>query len=407
MSDEGVAMDTAPAEHPPTPWIAIVALALGIFVMITIEELPIGVLTLVGDDLGISEGATGLAVTVPGVLAGVIAVLTPSMIGRLDRRLALVAALLLVFASAATSAISQGLWTLLASRLFAGLAIGVFWALLGVVAARVAHPDDVAKALTVAFSGAAAAVVLGVPIAAWVGSLVGWRWAFVLVGALGLVVAAVLLTLLPKVEVTEKSSLRQIGASWSIPTVRLGVLVTLVLVTAHFTAYTYASPLLQQLAHVHVSDVGAMLFVFGICGLIGNFAAGPLLRRFPRGTFIALPVGILIAVTVLGLAVGSPTGGALVMGLWGLFGGALGVVTQAWILHTAGDLAEPATALNSGAFNIAIAFGALIGGRFFDFGGTGAVTAAAAAGLVLATVLALLAAAGDRRAATPGGDTGI
>lgn len=383
-------------DHGPTPWVAIAALALGIFVMITIEELPIGVLTLVGDDLGVTSGVVGLAVTIPGVLAGVVAVLTPTLIGRLDRRLALVLALLLVFVSAITSALSPNLVVLLASRLFAGVAIGIFWALLAVVTARVANPRDVTKALTVAFGGASAAVVLGVPVAAGIGALVGWRWAFVVVGTLGLAVAATLFLLLPPVLVRERSSIREIGTVWSVPTVRLGVLVTLLLVTAHFTAYTYASPLLQDRAHITEAGVGPMLFVFGIAGLIGNFGSGPLLRRSARLTFVALPLGVLAGVLVLGLLVTGVAGGAASMALWGLFGGAIGVVTQAWILHTAGDLSEPATALNSGAFNIAIALGALFGGRAYDAGGSTAVTVAAASGLAVAAVLAGWAAVRDR-----------
>lgn len=405
MSESGASEDAidqvtdAPAERR-TPWVAIAALALGIFVMITIEELPIGVLTLIGDDLGISSGVAGLTVTIPGILAGAVAVFTPTLIGRLDRRLALVLALLLVFLSAVTSAIAPNLVTLLASRLFAGVSIGIFWALLAVVTARVAHPADLAKALTVAFGGVSAAIVLGVPFAAWIGALVGWRWAFVLVGALGLLVAGALFVLLPPVTVQERSSVRQLGSAWSISTVRLGVLVTLVLVTFHFTAYTYASPVLQDRIHITAGGVGPMLFVFGIAGFVGNFVAGPLLRRSPRGAFVALPIGVAVGVLAVGLLAGGVADGAAAMALWGVFGGAISVVTQAWILHTAGDLSEPATALNSGAFNVAIAFGALIGGRAYDGGGAVAVTLSAAAGLALAALLAVWAAVRDRRSTT-------
>ncbi|CAJ1584444.1 MFS transporter [[Mycobacterium] wendilense] len=402
MSDAGAAENAvgaaagAPAERR-TPWVAIVALALGIFVMITIEQLPIGVLTLIGGDLGVSSGMVGLAVTIPGILAGAVAVFTPTLIGRLDRRLALVLALLLVFLSAVTSAIAPNLVALLAFRLFAGVSIGIFWALLAVVTARVAHPADLAKALTVAYGGVSMAIVIGVPFAAWIGAMLGWRWAFVLVGALGLMVAGALFVLLPPVTVQERSSLRQLGAVWSISTVRLGVMLTLVLVTFHFTAYTYASPVLQDRIHITIDGVGPMLFVFGIAGFIGNFVAGPLLRRSPRGTFVALPIGVLVGVLVLGLLAGGVADGAAAMALWGLFGGAISVVTQAWILHTASDLSEPATALNSGAFNIAIAFGALVGGRAYDGGGALAVTVSAAAGLALAAVLAGWAAVRDRK----------
>ncbi len=402
MSDSGAADNAvgaaagAPAERR-TPWVAIVALALGIFVMITIEQLPIGVLTLISDDLGVSSGMVGLAVTIPGILAGAVAVFTPTLIGRLDRRLALVLALLLVFLSAVTSAIAPNLVALLAFRLFAGVSIGIFWALLAVVTARVAHPADLAKALTVAYGGVSMAIVMGVPFAAWIGAVLGWRWAFVLVGALGLIVAAALFLLLPPVTVQERSSLRQLGSAWSISTVRLGILVTLVLVTFHFTAYTYASPVLQDRIHITIDGVGPMLFVFGIAGFIGNFVAGPLLRRSPRGTFVALPIGVLVGVLTLGLLAGGVVDGAAAMALWGVFGGAISVVTQAWILHTAGDLSEPATALNSGAFNIAIAFGALVGGRAYDGGGALAVTVSAAVGLALAALLATWAAVRDRK----------
>src|SRR5690625_2129583 len=55
-------------------WISLIALAVGIFALITIEELPIGVLSVMAPDLGVSEGIAGLTVTIPGVLAGVVAV---------------------------------------------------------------------------------------------------------------------------------------------------------------------------------------------------------------------------------------------------------------------------------------------------------------------------------------------
>src|SRR5690606_3252926 len=101
------------------------------------------------------------------------------------------------------------------------------------------------------------------------------------------------------------------------------VMLTLVLVTFHFTAYTYASPVLQDRIHITIDGVGPMLFVFGIAGFIGNFVAGPLLRRSPRGTFVALPIGVLVGVLVLGLLAGGVADGAAAMALWGLFGGAI------------------------------------------------------------------------------------
>ncbi|MDU2597148.1 MAG: MFS transporter, partial [Dermabacter sp.] len=59
--DPSTLPEAAPNSEPESSnWIAVVALALGIFTLITIEELPIGVLTLISNDLGVSRGTVGL-----------------------------------------------------------------------------------------------------------------------------------------------------------------------------------------------------------------------------------------------------------------------------------------------------------------------------------------------------------
>ncbi|MGO1258912.1 MAG: MFS transporter, partial [Brachybacterium sp.] len=156
-------------------WAGIVALAAGIFVLITIEELPIGVLSVMAPDLGVSEGMAGLTVTVPGVLAGIVAVLTPVIVRGMDRRLVLVLALASVVVSSALSVIAPTFAVLLISRLFAGISIGLYWAVMAIVALGQVGKEHAARALTIAFSGAGAALVLGVPVAAWIGTHMGWR----------------------------------------------------------------------------------------------------------------------------------------------------------------------------------------------------------------------------------------
>ena len=145
-------------------WAAVVALAVGIFVLITIEELPIGVLSVMAPELGVSEGVAGLAVTVPGVLAGAVALCTPVIVRGLDRRLVLVLALVSVVISCALSVVAQSFAVLLFARLFAGVSIGLYWAVLAIVAIGQVPRRHIARALTIAFSGAGGALVLGVQI---------------------------------------------------------------------------------------------------------------------------------------------------------------------------------------------------------------------------------------------------
>lgn len=346
-----------------TPWAAVVALGLGIFIMTTMEQLPIGVLTLVADDLATTNAIVGLGVSIPGLLAAATAIVAPKLVGRTDRRWVFTGALVLSLASGAASAVATGPVTYLASRTLIGIALGVFWSLLGATVSRVAAPGDRPRALTVAFSGSAAAVVLGVPLATWLGEVFDWRIAFAATGAVAGLVAAAVAVLLPRSPVARAVGLSDIAAAWRNPGVRLGVLFTLLLVTSHFTAYTYASPILQELGGVPVSAISGVLLGFGIAGLAGNVLAGPILRRSMRAALVLLPTGILIALLAFRVLVGGPTTAVATMVWWGLFAGAISVVSQAWVLGAAGDLGEPASGLNSGAFNFGIAAGAVLGGQ--------------------------------------------
>lgn len=87
------------------------------------------------------------------------------------------------------------------------------------------------------------------------------------------------------------------------------------------------------------------------------------------------------------------TGAALLI-LWGLAFGGVPVTVQMWILKSAPDHAEAATALNTVVFNLAIALGALSGGFVVDGASATAVLWFGAA----LTVLTFLAVWSARRA---------
>ncbi|MFC6933192.1 hypothetical protein ACFQHO_24520 [Actinomadura yumaensis] len=75
--------------------------------------------------------------------------------------------------------------------------------------------------------------------------------------------------------------------------------------------------------------------------------------------------------------------------VWGLAFGGVPVSVQTWILKAAPGATEPATALNTSMFNLAIALGALSGGVIVDQVSTTAVlwTGAALSALTSLTIL--------------------
>lgn len=357
----------ASIEHPR--WAGVVALSLGIFTLVTIEELPIGVLTLMSRDLGISEGIAGLSVTVPGVLAGSIAVFAPVLMGRLDRRWVLAAALASVIVSCLLTVLSVGTVSLLASRLFTGIAIGLYWPSMPLATVRQVPERLSARALTISFGGVGAAMVLGVPFASWIGTLLGWREAFIAVALIAAAALVAILLLVSPVTVDEKSTLGHLATALRIPGVQVAVVLAVVLVAAQFTTYSYVSPLLQRVVGIPVTSVSLMLLVFGIAGLAGNFLAAPLIERSPGRTLLLVAVGSGTAIAGILLLARGPIGAVVGLVVWGLIVGALSVGAQAFIQSNAGTFVEEATALNSAAFNVTIALGALIGGQITDRAG--------------------------------------
>jgi predicted MFS family arabinose efflux permease len=365
-----------------------VALAVGIFVLITIEELPIGVLSVMAPDLGVSEGVAGLAVTVPGVLAGVVAVLTPVIVRGLDRRLVLVLALVSVVISCVLSVLAPTFAVLLLARLFAGIAIGLYWAVMAIVAIGQVPREHVSRALTIAFGGAGAALVLGVPVAAWIGTHLGWRSAFGVVGALAALVAVLLLVLVKPVHSPVTVTPGMMLAAARTRGVRYAVALTGLVVVAQFITYAYVSPILLERAGLPVTQVGPMLLAFGLAGLIGNFAVAPLLRRSAPWAVLIVSTGTGTALLAVLLLLQGPVSALVIMPFWGLFVGAISVSIQAFVGSQAAEVIEEGTAVNSAVFNTAIAGGAAVGGLIIDNTGQTALIATSAVMVLAGAALA-------------------
>ncbi|MFQ6326931.1 MFS transporter [Nocardia sp. CWNU-33] len=380
------AVDSAPERVPLHRWFAVAAVAMGTFAVVTSEQLPVGVLSSVGDVLHVSDGVAGLMVTVPGLVASATAPLLPVAIGRLDRRIVLLGLITLMVVANLLSAFAPSFAILLAARFLVGIAIGGFWALAAGIAVRMVPEKYVPQATAIAFGGATAANVLGIPAGTLIGELADWRVAFGVLGGLGLLVVVVLLLLLPNMPATEPVRLHTLGEQFGNPVVRAGVLVTFLLVSGHFAAFTFVSPILQSHSGIDKQVIGAALLAFGVAGIIGNFVTGAAGSRDIRATLITISTLLAMVLALVALVGGTPITGVALLLAWGAAFGGIPVGVQTWILRAAPDSTEAATALNTAMFNLAIALGALFGGLIAD---NVALTAVLWFGAALSTLAAL------------------
>ncbi len=346
-------------------WWAVVAVMIGIFLLVTAEQLPIGLLSQVASSMDVTPGVAGLMVTVPGVVAAFSAPLLPVAVGHMDRRVMLTLLMGVMVIGSVLTALASSFILLLAARVLVGISIGGYWAVAGSIAPRLVPADKVAKAMTIIFGGVAAASVLGVPLGTLLGDFSNWRVAFAALGGFSLLTALALWCWLPPLPPREPVRLKVLAQQLSNRGVRVAVLVTGFVVVGHFVAYTFISPILQEISGVAQRHVGSLLLLYGAAGILGNIAAGMFAARHPYRAVLAIPSLMLVVVAAFPFLGVQPTSGVLMLMMWGAVFGSVSVSIQTWILRTAPNT-EAATALMAFVFNFSIGLGAMVGGRVVD-----------------------------------------
>ncbi len=370
-------------------WPAIASLTMGVFGLVMAEFLPASLLTAMATDLGVSDGAAGQAVTATALVGAVAAPSLPLLTRRLDRKRVMLAFSLLLLLSNALAATASSLTVLLVARVMLGVALGGFWSMSAALAMRLVPEGQFARAMSFILAGVSVATVCAAPVGAWMGDVWGWRSAFIAAGAVSLVTLAVQVVTLPALPPRDNPNLRVLGELLRRPPVRVALLAVLLVISGHFAGFTYIRPLMEQVTHLSVGTITAVLLGYGIGGFFGNFAGGWLAGRSERQAIVAGGVLIAVLAGLLLLAGSSPIVTAVAVTLWGFAFGAFPVGFQTWIVRAAPDQAEGAGGLLVAAFQIAIASGAIAGGLLVDrIGALGGPTFALVA-LTLGTLLTL------------------
>ncbi|RDG37994.1 MFS transporter [Streptomyces corynorhini] len=373
----------------PTNWrgVAVVgALMLGAFAFNTTENLPIGILKLISDDLGRSLSAIGLLVSGYGLTVAVISVPIAKVTRSVPRRLVLCALLAALFLASLVAATVPSYWALLAGRVVTAVAQALFWAVMGPVAVGLFPPRVRGRVIGALSVGGSLALVVGVPGGTWLGHHTSWQLPFLVVGALAIPSLIVIATALPTSHPEEGHAARGVAPD----TRRFAVVlaVTALTVTGAFAAYTYISNFLVDEAGFAESTVSTLLLVLGVTGIVGVAVYGQLLDRFPRAT-LTLPVTTQ-TVALLGLytAGTSQTVAVIMLMFLGASLGPVFMATQSRVMHVAPGRTETAAAANSAAYNSGVAAGALAGSLLLPlFGARGTFLVG---GLLTAAALLLL-----------------
>ncbi|MFH8292725.1 MFS transporter [Streptomyces sp. NPDC018059] len=358
-----------PDPHPQKlPLAGLLALATAVFITSLTETLPAGLLPAMSADLGVSESATGQTVTIYAAGTALTAIpLTAATAGRRRKRLLLMA--MAGFAAANTVTAVSGNYTLtMAARFIAGVAAGLAWALLAGYARRMAPVHLQGKAIAIAMAGIPVALSLGVPAGTYLGKLLSWQVAFLVMTGLTLGLLGWIAALVPDHPGRPRGATPPMLRTLRVPGVTPVLFVTLVFVLAHTVLYTYIATYLEGLGMGGSTDL--VLLVFGAASLLSIWIVGTLIHRRLRALTLAAVLLVGVAAAVLATLSHSPALVYAAVTLWGLGWGGAPTLLQTAAGDAGGDAADAAQAMLVTLWNVAMAAGGVIGGVLLGLAGT-------------------------------------
>ncbi|HYI34936.1 MAG TPA: MFS transporter [Glaciibacter sp.] len=394
----------------PFPWIGLLSLSAAVFLSVTSEMLPTGLLPEMSRSLGVTQSQVGLLLS--WFAFTVVATSAPlAYVTRRMPRHGLMMVVLVVFAgSNLLTAIAPTYELLVASRVLGGMAHGLFWAVVGAYAAHLVPKEQIGRAVSVTIAGGTLAFIFGVPIATAAGQIIGWQLSFVAIAVLMLAATALVWRFLPPVthyagETAERqeagvASAEEAGASGisarsrrdpTAAAVALICIITAITMVGHYTLYTYIAPFFTEQLGVDAAAVAPLLFAYGIAGAGGLVLSGTVFGPRPKlGLVIGLAVSAL-GVIVLAVYTSSAPVAIVAFLLWGVAFGTLPPLLQTRLLHTASPrIRDISSAFFTTSFNIGIGGGALLGSVLLDMVGLEVMPFVYVGILIVSLVLVLI-----------------
>ncbi|SEJ23397.1 MFS transporter [Paraburkholderia diazotrophica] len=380
--------------------IPLLALAISAFAIGTTEFVIMGLLPDVAKDLSVSLPSAGLLVSGYALGVAVGAPLLAVVTSKMPRKLALQLLMGVFIVGNVLCAIASDYSVLMIARVVTSFAHGSFFGIGAVVAASLVPQEKRASAIALMFTGLTLANVLGVPFGTFIGQQFGWRVAFWIVAALGVLSFLGVTALVPNRHDTGPARLGHEVRVLKEPQVWLALTMTVLGFGGVFVVFTYIAPILEQVSGFTPHGVTLILVLFGVGLTVGNTIGGKLADRSLMPSLMGILIALAIVMAVFAHTSHSPIAAAVTVFVWGIAAFATVPPLQMRVVEKAKAAPNLASTLNIGAFNVGNAGGAWLGGLAIGHGyGLDALPYVAAVVALVALAVTWIAARMDAPAA--------
>lgn len=337
-------------------------LSLGVFGIITTEMGIVGVLPQISQKFQITASEAGWLVSLFALIVAVSGPFLTLIASRFNRKGVLLTAISMFVLSNFVYAFTSHFEVMLLFRILPALFHPVFFSIALVAAASLVPPEQSGKAVVRVFAGITVGFAFGVPITSYLAERISLSTSFLFGAVVNAIALIGLLIWLPSMPVNEKMSYgKQLGILRK-PGLWLNIAAVIFIFAAMFSVYSYFAEYTSQITRMNGSLISAMLMVFGLVMIVGNFLFGTLLQKNTTKTILLFPllyafVYLLVYYTgaYLFLMIG-------MIFIWGTVHSGGLIVSQTWLTSEAKEAPEFGNSLFVSFSNLGITIGTAIAG---------------------------------------------
>lgn len=345
----------------------IFTLMLCVFAITTGEFVIAGILPQVAHDLHVSIPAAGLLVTAYAIGMIVGGPVLTALTAHFSRRPLVMSLVVIAILGNIFSAIAPDYTSLFVARVITALVTSTFFANAIIIAAS--HVADNKKASTIAklAFGMNIAMIIGVPLGAWIGGQYGWRFIFIAIAGLCMIGLLLMTRFVPSVtgSKAEGSVFGELKVLKE-RSVWLAISLTALGNAGILAVFTFLAPLLTDVTGFQPSIVATLLLIYGVGAAIGNLLGGWLADRSLGWSQVALLAILATSLLFMWIVSLDQHLTAVMIFLIGIISFAVIPGMQTRVLLAASKAPTLAIAVNASAYQLAAAFAGWYGGKVIE-----------------------------------------
>ncbi len=342
---------------------SLLSLTFAAFIFNTSEFVPIGLLTDIKNDFGLTEASVGLLISVYAWAVMLLSLPLMILVSKMEMKRLLLWLLGLFTVFQVMSFLSTSYAMLMIARLGVACTHSVFWSIISPIAVRLVPEKHRSLALSMVVTGSSVAMILGMPLGRIIGLHVGWRMTFLCIGIFSAFTFLYSAFRLPTIPSRGGFSVKKLPALLKQRGITGMYIFTLFISTSFYVAYSYIEPFLSQVARMNESTVTTTLMCYGGAGFLGSIVFSKFYNRNRKHFITAMVLCTSVCLTLLYPVSSSVSLIILVCVLWGMAATAYNVAMQSNIMYiTTPESTSVAMSIFSGIFNLGIGSGAYFGG---------------------------------------------